>query len=338
MSWFYVDDGFSDSKPVESMSDCIVKVPLRLAACGLWVLAGSWSAKEETDGLVPASKLRQLGGTPTVIRALVDPGPLRAPLCDPEKGPVFDPKTAQDWAEIRAEFRPSSDPIRFRNWPKWQRTHAENQARREVEAEKKRTQRAGRKIKGRNAITRENNETSPGDTTGDTLGDNETDQRSADDISANPVPTGLPRDSHAYARRPSPPLPYRRNSPTEEHSPNVGADERGLTQPITPSASRLVATLIPDTIPAAVRTALRLQASQLITADSVDPDIVAEALRRWLTRPGAGPGLLPSLAADIIREIATPNGAKPHKMRTLAELAAKTRAAEQTAGRKELTP
>jgi hypothetical protein len=38
--WFYVDDGFSDSKPVLNMPD-----RHRLAACGLWVLAGSWSAK-----------------------------------------------------------------------------------------------------------------------------------------------------------------------------------------------------------------------------------------------------------------------------------------------------
>jgi hypothetical protein len=129
-----------------------------------------------------------------------------------------------------------------------------------------------------------------------------------------------------------------------EHAPNVGADERGLTAPIHPSASRLVATLIPDTIPAAVRTGLRIAASELINRDKVHSDTVTEALRRWLTKPGAGPGLLAHIAADIIREQATPattntnRAGQPHKMRALAELAATIRAQEQAAEttRKEL--
>src|ERR1700742_1294424 len=68
MPWFYVDDGFSDSKPVLNMPD-----RHRLAACGLWVLAGSWSAKEELDGFVPNSKLRQLGVRPPILAALTEP-------------------------------------------------------------------------------------------------------------------------------------------------------------------------------------------------------------------------------------------------------------------------
>ena len=55
MPWFYVDDQFADSKPVVAMPD-----RYRLAACGLWLLAGSWSAREKLDGYVPKGKLRQL--------------------------------------------------------------------------------------------------------------------------------------------------------------------------------------------------------------------------------------------------------------------------------------
>lgn len=129
-------------------------------------------------------------------------------------------------------------------------------------------------------------------------------------------------------------------STTYENSRNVGADERGLTAPIHPSASRLVATLIPDTIPAAVRTGLRIAASELMNRDKVHPDVVTEALRRWLTKPGAGPGLLAHIAADIIRERTAPaaTGGRTHKMRAFAELAAEERALEQaqTDTRKEL--
>ncbi|WP_142926749.1 hypothetical protein [Mycobacterium marinum] len=145
MPWFYVDDGFSDSKPVLNMPD-----RYRLAACGLWVLAGSWSAKEETDGLVPGSKLRQLGARAPIIAALTDSGPLSAPLC------------------TRV-----SDGIQFNSWDKWQPTKAElvaerieNERKREAEAERKRNERAAkngtdpgrarRRRKGRNAVTSTN--------------------------------------------------------------------------------------------------------------------------------------------------------------------------------------
>jgi hypothetical protein len=152
---------------------------------------------------------------------------------------------------------------------------------------------------------------SPGDTKGDTTGDS----------------PGASRESPGYTQ-PNP--THRDNSPTEEHSPNVGGDERGLSAPVTPSASRLVSVLIPSTIPDSVRAGLRIQASQLMNGDGLDGDTMAETLRRWLAKPGAGVGLLPSIAADVIRERAAPaaNG-RPHKLRALANLTAEVRAAEQ---------
>jgi len=142
MPWFYVDDGFSDSKPVMDMPD-----RYRLAACGLWVLAGSWSAKEELDGFVPLSKLRQIGARPAIIAALTEPGPMSAPLCTKVSG-----------------------GIQFNAWEKWQPTKAEleaerieNARKREADAERKRAERLAkegissapsrRRRKGRNAVT-----------------------------------------------------------------------------------------------------------------------------------------------------------------------------------------
>ena len=138
-----------------------------------------------------------------------------------------------------------------------------------------------------------------------------------------------PRDSLRVTRDPTQPNPVE-NSPTEERSPNVGGDERGLSEPVNPSASRLVAALIPDTIPAAVRTGLRLRASELMNRDGLSSDDTAETLRRWLAKPGAGVGLLPSLAADVIRERAAPVAANGggSKLRAVANLAARQRAAE----------
>lgn len=146
MPWFYVDDGFSDSKPVSNLPDT-----QRLAAIGLWTLAGSWSAKEETDGHVPSARLRALGSKPALVKVLTDPGPLNAAL----------------W-----ERTPHG--ILFKSWDKWQPTHAEleaerleNERKREADAARKRAERAAkngeelpptprRRRKGRNAVTIEN--------------------------------------------------------------------------------------------------------------------------------------------------------------------------------------
>jgi hypothetical protein len=51
MTWFLVDDGFhSHSKARKVAARCP-------AALGLWVIAGSWSAKNLTDGFIPDDDL-----------------------------------------------------------------------------------------------------------------------------------------------------------------------------------------------------------------------------------------------------------------------------------------
>lgn len=272
MPWFYVDDAFADSKPVMRLDD-----RLRNEAVGLWVRCGVWSAKEETDGHVPIDVVRQFGGTTRIVRALVSDADL------------WDAENVENWRKNRE--------ILFKNWEKWQKTRAENVARRKADAARQSTYRRSKKGRGFVAgIT-------------DTSTDPEMSQRDT----TSPVTLGANDDSKYVSRRESQrPDPDPDPSSTyvgTESSLNVGPtrdSDRGLTEPVNVSASRLVATLVPDKIPAAVRTALRIQASQLLNRDGLDTDTVAEALRRWLNKPGAGVRLLDHLAADIVRERARP--------------------------------
>lgn len=125
MPWFYIDDGFSNSKPVMNLD-----ARIRNEAIGLWVRCGAWSAKEETDGHVPMDIVKQFNGRPAIIRALRD--------------------DAQLWAGIESESCRNPREILFNSWEKWQKTRSENQARRKLEAEKKSTWRA--KKKGRDYV------------------------------------------------------------------------------------------------------------------------------------------------------------------------------------------
>lgn len=126
MPWFNVDDGFSNSKPV-------LKIPrrYRCAAIGLWTLAGSWSAKELTDGYIPEHCIEEFSATTALADMLV-----RADL----------------WKRVEGGWQ-------FEGWSKWQKTKERVLAYREREAEKKRGQRSGGKPAGSAGV-------SPGDSRG----------------------------------------------------------------------------------------------------------------------------------------------------------------------------
>lgn len=117
MVWFKVDDGFYSSRKVLS-----IPRRHRLAAVGLWTMAGNWSGRELTDGKVPSYVLDELGATETLIRALVD---------------------ARLWLDHRSvEPRPSLDRastgIEFTNWAEYQPTRADVEAERAKTAERQR--------------------------------------------------------------------------------------------------------------------------------------------------------------------------------------------------------
>jgi len=288
---------------------------VRAAAIGVWALCGNYSATKLTDGFIDAETLRQFGCTPAIRSAL------QATVnAEGDVSPL--------WVDAR------DGGVQFTNWPKWQRTRAEVRAYRDSEAERKRRARNSHATRNANAGSNKSAEE-----TNETFANDAENRSTSSDIEMSARTTaGHPPDIRTDSSETKTETETESTYVPEEHAPNVGADERGLTRPVEPSASRLVATLIPDTIPGAVRTGLRLQTSQLIRADRIDPDIAAEALRRWLNKPGAGVGLLPALVADVIRERASPttNPGNGNKVRGYAELAAEIRAQEQDPPRKEL--
>lgn len=66
MTWFKVDDSFYDHPKVFDAPDCAV---------ALWTRAGTWSARNLTDGFVPANLPARLCDDPdTAVRQLIDRG------------------------------------------------------------------------------------------------------------------------------------------------------------------------------------------------------------------------------------------------------------------------
>lgn len=115
MPWFNVDDGFSNSKPV-------LRIPrrYRCTAIGLWTLAGSWSAKELTDGFIPDHTLEEFASTTAMAGILVKAGL---------------------WREVVGGWQ-------FEGWEKWQKTKEQVLAFRAAEAERKRKARSDKKTPG----------------------------------------------------------------------------------------------------------------------------------------------------------------------------------------------
>lgn len=69
MAYFRVNSGlYSDPKVMSIPQD------KRLAAIGLWITAGSWSVRYETNGYIPASVLPFLNGTIEQAANLVSSG------------------------------------------------------------------------------------------------------------------------------------------------------------------------------------------------------------------------------------------------------------------------
>ena len=69
MAWFKVDDGFHHSAKVLSIPRSV-----RAEALGAWVIAGTWSADNMTDGFVPQSVLLDWPISNDAIQALSDAG------------------------------------------------------------------------------------------------------------------------------------------------------------------------------------------------------------------------------------------------------------------------
>lgn len=111
MTWFRVDDGFSDHPKVDALGDG----PCLEAAIALWTLSGAWAAKHLTDGFVPAGRVARVG----VKNAT---------------------KAAEELVRVGLWDR-EEDGYRFRNWCEYQPTRARVEAEREKTAERVRRHR-----------------------------------------------------------------------------------------------------------------------------------------------------------------------------------------------------
>lgn len=279
MPWFYVDDGFSDSKPVMNLPD-----RYRLAACGLWVLGGSWSAKEETDGFVPDSRMRQLLAGQhrrgPIVRALTDSS---AALCE----------------EVDGGFL-------LKNWNDWQQSHAELVEKRRKNASKVQKWREDNRLPpapkkhGRGAKASRNLTVLP-------VTESVTDQSSNQVRTRHPTrPDPTRRDISSYEEN----APYVSNAPARDDSfapPDEGGYQLATTNradallspPVTLGASRLVGIAMgPNTVDDAARTILRIKTSEGLAQGRTEAEM-GECLRVWLTKPQLGPHALLACLTEV---------------------------------------
>lgn len=313
MPWFNVDDGFANSKPV-------LRIPrrYRCAAIGLWTLAGSWSAKELTDGFVPDHTIEEFASTPAIADVLVKCG----------------------------LWKKSGDGWQFENWPKWQKTKAQVLAFREAEAERKRNARAKNKPKDhptnglgetysdRDRIVNGSSTSRAGESGSEHVADCTPKTAGTEGVStpdAARTKPGVPLGHHPESGQP---LPKPSPSPKETSSA-VSTEPHSAPEP-TPAASAtpgadLVRENIRGNHPSATLTALRIQASELLKTGT-DRDTVASALQLWNDKPSVGIGrtILASLCSEVIKTAngAPATGSKPSKLRKTVSLANRVRAQE----------
>lgn len=112
MVWFKVDDTFHSSRKVKAIPRA-----QRLAAIGLWTLAGTWSAQEETDGSIPAYIVEDLGG-----------------------------EKSAEWLVKVGLWDEADDGYLFHDWTDYQPTRAQLDERREKERQRIANKRATRKV------------------------------------------------------------------------------------------------------------------------------------------------------------------------------------------------
>jgi len=74
MDWFKVESGIRNHRKTRLLPRERVDVPLRTAAMGVWLMAAAWTAKEETDGFVPAEELEPFDPDGVAIKALMTAG------------------------------------------------------------------------------------------------------------------------------------------------------------------------------------------------------------------------------------------------------------------------
>jgi hypothetical protein len=287
VTWFYVDDGFSDHPKVK-------RIPRsrRSAALGLWVLAGSWCARHLTDGWVPAFMVDELGSGEECAEALV---------------------AARLWERAK---RDDEDGFIFVDWATWQLKTREI-VERERAASKERQARFRGKRKGETAGQRDLFE-GEGDAVGNGVTNGVGDSVGDAVSDASPSPP-LPPHTEVPSE-----LPVRPGADAPEGADGDGSDALPGMPPPGPQPDNRTPTqrLIGDWIdhgypqgnpPTRTKGHLGREVSVLLNRDHVPYDHLREALFVWHDR-----GLSPSQLANVVHELhvassppISPNGGAP---------------------------
>jgi len=245
MTWFTVDDHFWGNPKRTASSP---------AALGLWVVAGSWCAKQMNGGNVPKNALAMLGGTPKLARALVDVGL---------------------WVTTEAGWR-------FHDWDDYQLSKDDIEERRRLRAE---AGARGGRAKARASKSLASARASARASATENTPENASKSLASDVAKSCPYP--LPKRDLTQVKS----LASQQDNAREEAPPKG--------PPVGPGWKH-VRDLISDEHPKSVQTALAIQASTLLGSGTTDDD-VRGALTLWLRKPSLGPGVLPSLVSEVIR-------------------------------------
>lgn len=135
MPWMKVDDRFHSSEKINS-----IPKRQRFGAAGLWTIAGSWVASQQTDGFVPDYMIRVWNPADSLVRSLVDAG-----LWERESG-----------------------GYRFVSWLKYNMSKEDSDAKRAASAERmarsrerRKDERAGQKDANKNVAPQQGNDVAP---------------------------------------------------------------------------------------------------------------------------------------------------------------------------------
>lgn len=264
--WFNVDDGFANSKPV-------LRIPrrYRCAAIGLWTLAGSWSAKELTDGFIPDEALEEFASTTAMAGMLVKAGL---------------------WTKVE-------DGWQFEGWSKWQKTKEKVLAYREREAEKKRGQRSSPKTAGSESV-------SPGDSLGTEPSVPEGQDRESPMCPGQPLPTPVPKpkpqEKDDVPLPPEPPVDdwvageVVVDAPTVIDNPSKPA-KRYASQ----AAKSVVRQELGNDYSDAALNRIGAQVENLSRQGKPD-HLIRETLREWERRPNCErPEFIPTVYDDLVK-------------------------------------
>lgn len=289
MTWFRVDDAMALSPAVLAAGN---------RAMGLWVRAGAWSAQHLTEGHVPATVVRLLGGTRADTTALVDAG-----LWQPD---------GDDWA--------------FRDWA------ASNPSKEQVEAD--RAAAAARQRRARDtARARAAEATAPPpsrrDTPAPVTPPSRRDSRPCHAVSHGPpIPSHTDKENAppAVVRRPAPAAPP--GAPPDAPAaavpdgPPAPAEDPPGGAP--PTAQRLVAAWLDRCArrpPARIVARVGAQVATLL-AEGIPAADVAAGLHAWHDRR-LDPSTLPSVVNELMQGPPVPrtngragDGRGPHRPST----------------------